>query len=217
MIWTCGVALCSTAKKQLVPLSDWKGMLRYSDHVVGEAIEMYRRDCAMGLEGIVCKRASAPYRQGRSNAWVKVKCRNREEFVVIGWTLPQGHRTGVGSLSVGYYSASGERHYVGGVGAGFNPHELSVLRAQLDRIPGTAPRRVWYAGDPLHRMIRWVRPELVVEVEYAGWSRSGRLGQPVFLGILEDKSPEEVVREIADPRAARIAVTSHSGGVSRNG
>jgi bifunctional non-homologous end joining protein LigD len=194
MIWTCGVALCSTAKKQLVPLSDWKGMLRYSDHVVGEAIEMYRRDCAMGLEGIVCKRASAPYRQGRSNAWVKVKCRNREEFVV-----------------------SGERHYVGGVGAGFNPHELSVLRAQLDRIPGTAPRRVWYAGDPLHRMIRWVRPELVVEVEYAGWSRSGRLGQPVFLGILEDKSPEEVVREIADPRAARIAVTSHSGGVSRNG
>jgi bifunctional non-homologous end joining protein LigD len=192
-------------------------MIRCSDHRVGQAIEMYRHACAAGPEGIVCKRANAPYRPGRSSAWVKVKCRNREEFVVLGWTPPQGHRSGPGSLHVGYYSPSGELHYAGGVGPGFNAHELSVLRAQLDRIPARGPQRVLYAGDPLDRTIRWVRSEFVVEVEYGGWSGSGRLRHSMFLDIREDRRAAEVVCEIADPPFARVVVKSASGGVSRDG
>ena len=78
-------------------------MLRYSDHQVGKAAEMQREACRMGLEGIICKQADAPYRAGRGRGWVKVKCRGREEFVVLGWTPPGGSRTGLGSLHVGYY------------------------------------------------------------------------------------------------------------------
>ena len=203
-------------KKLLAALSDWKGMLRYSDHLAGEAIEMYRHSCAMGLEGIVCKRANSPYRPGRSSAWLKVKCCNREEFVVIGWTPPQGHRSGLGSLHVGYYDPSGDLHYAGGVGTGFNTRELSVLRARLDRMPAMGPQRVLCAGDPLDRTIRWVQPELVAEVEYAGWSGSGRLRHSVFQGIREDKTVTEVVRQIADPRAVRTPVIPAAGGASRN-
>ena len=203
-------------KKLLAALSDWKGMLRYSDHLVGEAIEMYRRACAMGLEGIVCKRANSPYRPGRSSAWLKVKCHNREEFVVLGWTPPQGHRRGLGSLHVGYYDPSGDLHYAGGVGTGFNARELSVLRGRLGRIPRTGSHRVLYAGDPLDRTIQWVQPEVVVEVEYAGWSGSGRLRHSVFLGVREDKRATEVVRKLADPRAVRTPVKPSTGGPSRN-
>jgi bifunctional non-homologous end joining protein LigD len=203
-------------KTLLAALSDWKGMLRYSDHVIGEAVEMYNRACAMGLEGIVCKQAKSPYRSGRSSAWLKVKCRNREEFVVLGWTPPQGQRSGLGSLHVGYYDPSGDLHYAGGVGTGFNAHELSVLRARLDRIPATGSQRVLYAGDPLDRTVRWVQPDLVVEVEYAGWSGSGRLRHSVFLGIREDKIATDVVRKVADPRAVRTPVKPPAGRLSRN-
>jgi bifunctional non-homologous end joining protein LigD len=203
-------------KRLLTALSDWKGMLRYSDHLVGQAIAMYRHSCAMGLEGIVCKRANSPYRPGRSSAWLKIKCRNREEFVVLGWTPPQGHRSRLGSLHVGYYDPSGDLHYAGGVGTGFNARELSVLRGRLDRLPATGSQRVLYAGDPLDRTVRWVQPELVVEVEYAGWSGSGRLRHSVFLGIREDKRATEVVRKIADPRAVRTPVKPPTAGGGRN-
>jgi bifunctional non-homologous end joining protein LigD len=202
-------------KNLLAALSNWKGMLHYSDHLVGETINLYRQACATGLEGIVCKRPNAPYRSGRSSTWLKVKCRNREEFVVLGWTPPQGHRSGLGSLHVGYGGSNGDLHYAGGVGTGFNARELSVLRAQLDRIPATASPRVLYAGDPIDRTVRWVRPQLVVEVEYAGWSGGGRLRHSVFLGIREDKKAAEVVREIADPGAARTRVKPPGGRISR--
>jgi bifunctional non-homologous end joining protein LigD len=204
-------------KKLLAALSDWKGMLRYSDHLVGETVELYRQACATGLEGIVCKRANAPYRSGRSSSWLKVKCRNREEFVVLGWTPPQGHRNGLGALHVGYYGSNGDLHYAGGVGTGFNTRELLMLRAQLDRIPATGSQRVLYAGDPIDRTIRWVRPQMVIEVEYAGWSGSGRLRHSVFLGIREDKPATEVVREIADPRAARTPLKPPARGIDRAG
>jgi bifunctional non-homologous end joining protein LigD len=204
-------------KNLLAALSNWKGMLHYSDHLVGETINLYSPACAMGLEGIVCKQPNARYRSGRSSTWLKVKCRNREEFVVLGWTPPHGHRSGLGSLHVGYYGLNGDLHYAGGVGTGFNARELSVLRAQLDRMTATASQRVLYAGDPIDRTVRWVRPQLVVEVEYAGWSGGGRLRHSVFLGIRADKMAVEVVRETADPRAVRTSVRPSAGGIDREG
>jgi bifunctional non-homologous end joining protein LigD len=125
-------------------------------------------------------------------------------------------RRGLGPLHVGYYDASGDLHYAGGVGTGFDARELSALRGWLDRLPATGSQRVLYAGDPLDRTVRWVQPELVVEVEYAGWSGSGRLRHSVFLGIRDDKRATEVVRNIADPRAVRTPVKPPAGAPSRN-
>lgn len=190
-------------KAALATLSTWNGMLRYSDHIVGGAAKVYRRACQMKLEGIIAKRADAPYRPGRGKDWLKVKCQGREEFVVLGWTPPGGSRVGFGSLHVGYYDAKGRLYYAGGVGTGFDTRELASLRKRLDDLATDQPPELWMAGDPLDRSIHWVQPELIAEVQYVDWSGSGRVRQAVFLGLREDKPAREVVREVADPAAER--------------
>lgn len=190
-------------KRVLSGLADWRGMLRYSDHHEGDAARMRREACRMGLEGIVCKRADAPYRAGRGHDWVKVKCRGREEFVVLGWTPPGGSRKGLGSLHLGYYDPQGALHYAGGVGSGFSEDELERLSALLGSIAAERPKSLRVAGDPLPKDINWVRPELVVEVQYTSWSGSGRVRQAVYLGLREDKKATEVVRDPADPEVER--------------
>jgi bifunctional non-homologous end joining protein LigD len=190
-------------KAALKPLDAWQGRLRYSDHFAGDAAAMRRQACGAGLEGIICKRADAPYRAGRNGDWLKVKCRGREEFVVLGWTPPSGSRTGIGALHVGFYDHAGKLHYVGGVGSGFSEKELGTLRERLDALAAEKPEKVLIGGDPLDASIRWVRPELVAEVQYAAWSGSGRIRHAVFLGLREDKAPREVVRDIPDPDEPR--------------
>jgi bifunctional non-homologous end joining protein LigD len=167
----------------------------------------------MGLEGIVCKQIDAPYHAGRRRDWLKLKCAGREEFVVLGWTAPQGSRSGIGSLHLGFFDADGRLHYVGGVGTGFSDTELKAIRAQLDGLAEkTSPPGLLYAGDPPPRDIRWVRPALVVEVQFLGWSGAGKLRHAVYLGMREDKSAGEVVREIPDPEAARQTLAKPAAG-----
>ena len=193
-------------KRVLQSLVGWGGMLRYSDHQLGQAAAMHREACQRGLEGIVCKRVDAPYRAGRGHDWLKVKCQQREEFVVLGWTPPGGSRSGLGSLHLGFYDPQGRLHYVGGAGSGFSGNELTQLRERLDRLAAPAPEGLLAAGDPLDRSIHWVCPELVAEVQFAGWSGSGRLRQSVYLGLREDKAASEVVREPPDADATREPV-----------
>jgi bifunctional non-homologous end joining protein LigD len=190
-------------KRALEGLTDWTGLLRYSAHMPGRAAAMWRETCAMGLEGIVCKRADAPYRAGRGSAWVKVKCVGREELIVLGWTPPAGSRTGIGALHLGYFDPEGRLHYAGGVGTGFSVSELTALRRRLDGLQAPPPTALLVAGDPLDTAIQWVRPELVAEIRYAAWSGAGRVRHAVYLGLRADKSPKEVVRDVADPEAAR--------------
>ncbi len=178
-------------------------MLRFSEHVEGEAAALHAQACKSGLEGIVCKRAGEPYRAGRGPGWVKVKCQGREEMVVVGWTPPGGSRTGFGALHVGYYDAEGRLHYAGGVGSGFDTADLGALRARLDGMGVAAPSGMLVSGDPVDGSVAWVRPELVIEVEFTGWSGAGRLRHPVFLGVREDKAAGEVVRDVADVDAPR--------------
>jgi bifunctional non-homologous end joining protein LigD len=189
-------------KRLLCGVSDWTGQLRYSDHHEGGAEVMHREACRLGLEGIVCKQ-DMPYRAGRGGAWVKVKCSGRDEFIVLGLTPPGGSRSGFGALHVGYYDLEGHLHYAGGVGSGFDEKELGTLRSRLDRMPATSPEQLLVSGDPIDRSITWVRPEIVIEVQYTDWSGSGRLRHPVYLGIREDKAARDVIQAVADPDAER--------------
>jgi bifunctional non-homologous end joining protein LigD len=193
-------------KAALRALNDWRGMLRYSDHHVGNAIAVYREACRMKLEGIICKPAEQPYHAGRGHGWLKVKCRGRDEFVVLGWTPPRGSRRGLGSLHLGYYDHDHHLHYAGGVGTGFSDDELQVLRQKLDELASGRPRDLVVAGDPLDTSIQWVVPRLVAETQYMSWSGAGRVRQAVYLGLRDDKAAIDVVRDIADPKARRQTV-----------
>jgi bifunctional non-homologous end joining protein LigD len=173
----------------------------------------------MGLEGIICKRVDSPYRAGRGHDWLKVKCQGREEFVVLGWTEPAGSRSGLGSLHLGYYDQEGRLHYVGGCGSGFSDETLEVLRERLDRLAGPPPKGLMLAGEDPDRGIHWVRPELVVETSFIGWSGFGRVRHCVFLGLREDKMARDVVRDPADPEAERRTIDpkAHRASVTRKG
>ena len=190
-------------KAALAKLSDWRGPIRYSDHVVGDAARFLGQACEKRLEGVICKRADAPYRPGRGRTWLKLKCQGREEFVVLGWTYPAGSRTGLGSLHLGFFDESGRPHYVGGVGTGFSETELASLRGRLEGLAADPPAHLLYAGDPPERGINWVKPELVAEVQFAGWSGFGRLRHATYLGVRADKAAAEVVRPVPDPDAPR--------------
>ncbi len=194
-------------KRVLSGLDGWRGMLRYSDHQAGDTVRMRQAACRMNLEGIICKQVDAPYRAGRGHGWVKVKCRGREEFIVLGWTPPRGSRTGLGSLHLGYYDRDNRLHYAGGVGTGFSDDELAALAEKLAPLAADPPRDMVLAGDPLDRSIHWVRPELVAEIQFTAWSGAGRVRQAVYLGLRQDKSAAEVVRDVADPDADHKPVT----------
>jgi bifunctional non-homologous end joining protein LigD len=202
-------------KEALAKLDDWPDVLRYSDHVRGDIEAVRQQACAMGLEGIICKQEAAPYRPGRGRSWLKVKCTGREEFVVIGFTPPAGSRIGIGSLHLGYYDAERNLHYVGGVGTGFADPELARLRERLDALAADPPGHLLYAGEKPDTAITWVRPELIAEVRFAGWSGSGRIRHATYLGLREDKSAAEVVQPVHDPEAKRVTLKARRSAIVR--
>jgi bifunctional non-homologous end joining protein LigD len=175
--------------------------LHFSDHVIGQGPAFYERACAMHVEGIVSKRMDAPYTPGNRGLWRKVKCLNRAEFVVVGWTEPEGRRPYLGALLLGYYNPDGKLIYAGRVGTGMDNAELQRLWRRLqplatDKMPlDVPPPRATRFGSPMVlSRVHWVRPELVVEVKYLTWTDDGLLRQVVFEGIREDKPAREVVR-----------------------
>ena len=209
--WDLRASRLAARKQALSTLSDWRGALRYSDHFIGNVDAMRRQACGMGLEGIICKQADAPYRSGRGRTWLKVKCQGREEFIVLGFTPPAGSRTGLGALHMGYRDPEGALQYVGGVGTGFTVKELTALRRRLDKLVAEPPPGLVYAGEKPESGITWVRPELVAEVQFIGWSGSGRIRHATYLGQREDKSPNEVVRPIADANEKRVPFARPAG------
>jgi bifunctional non-homologous end joining protein LigD len=175
--------------------------LRYSEHVVGNGPEVLRNACALRVEGIVSKRISAPYAPGDRGIWMKSKCLNRQEFVVVGWTDPEGSRRGVGALLLGYHDEAGRLTYAGRVGTGMSQRELSHIAGLLtplaiDGMPlATPPPRESRFGSPLNLLkVHWVKPELVVEVTFLTWTTDGLLRQVVYRGLREDKRAKDVRR-----------------------
>ena len=169
--------------------------IRFSEHQVGQGPEFHRHACKLGLEGIVSKRLDAPYTPGDRGLWLKTKCLNREEFVVIGWTDPEGSRPFIGALLLGYYDPAGRLIYAGRVGTGIRASQLEdLLRRlrplQIDTMPlDVAPSRSTRFGSPLVlSRVHWVRPELVVEVKYLTWTEDGLLRQVVYRGVREEQT-----------------------------
>lgn len=170
------------------------GTIRYSDHLEHHGAAFHERACQMGLEGIICKRANSLYRPKRNRDWLKVKCVNHEEFLVGGYTQPGGSRSGFGSLLIGAYDATGQSStglsYAGHVGTGFSNHQLEQLSATLQQLE--ISHSPFHDRVPDSRTAHWVRPELVIEVEFTERTRDGRLRHPTFRGLREDRIPEEI-------------------------
>ncbi|HEX3553734.1 MAG TPA: DNA ligase D [Thermoanaerobaculia bacterium] len=175
-------------------LSGRVGAVRFGDHILGGGEGFYRQACDFALEGIVCKRADLPYRAGRSKDWLKVKCLKRQEFVIVGFTDPEGSRVGLGALLLAVYEGR-ELVFAGKVGTGFTDRILLDLRRRLDKIVVDKPAFKNAPRGAEARRSHWVKPQLVGEVAFTEWTREGILRHPTFQGLREDKKPAEVVRE----------------------
>ena len=169
-------------KRRLAGLLTGTGdALQYSDHQQGRGPEFFKLACERGdLEGIVSKRADAPYVLGDRGLWQKTKCLNTDEFVVVGWSEPEGSRPYLGSLLLGYYDDAGRLPYAGRAGSGIADAELERLHRRLKpfgvrKMPlAEPPPRTSHFGSPLElSRVHWVRPELVVAVKYLAWTDQG--------------------------------------------
>jgi bifunctional non-homologous end joining protein LigD len=180
--------------------------IRLSDELRGSKDELVRVAKEFGLEGLVAKRKTSVYESGRrSGAWVKFKITKAQEFVIGGYTLPEGARSHFGSLLVGYHSPEGLR-FAGRVGTGFSDKLLSSLYAKFQKLRqsecpfGNLPEKSkgrWGLGITPAMMQRchWLRPVLVAQVKFTEWTHDDQLRQPVFLGLRTDKEAKDVVRE----------------------
>lgn len=195
-----------------LPLRERKGLLRqafsghdplrYAEHRDRDGEELFEQACRQGWEGLIAKRADARYRAGRTRDWLKFKCENNQEFVVCGYTDPQGSRSHFGALLLGYYDKDGKVLYAGKVGTGFSEATLASLGGSLRAIeradapfdPGRLPRS---GNGALPRSgVHWVEPRLVAQVAFTEWTSAGQLRHPRYLGLRRDKDPATVVREI---------------------
>ena len=199
-----------TARKELLArICEGVGdPIRYSGEISGDADALLGEVGRLGLEGLIGKLRTSTYEPGqRSGAWIKLKCVNEQEFVIGGFTPPQGARQHFGAVLVGYYE--GKRFlFAGKVGTGFDTKSLASLHKKLksekrDDCPfADLPSKQggqWVQGitPSMMRKIDWVNPVFVCQVKFAEWTRDGKLRQPVFLGLREDKKPTEVRRERA--------------------
>ncbi len=189
------------------------------DHVLEQGEAFFEAASELGLEGILAKKLASAYHGGRSADWVKVKCQRRQEFVIGGYTEPQGSRARFGALHVGLYD--GRRLiYVTKVGTGFDAEGLERMWKALEPLArSTSP----FTGGPSGRGHHWVEPRLVCEVRYTEWTRDGGLRHPTFLGLREDKKPGDCRREEpvslaakAEPeRRSRASASAETAGGAR--
>jgi bifunctional non-homologous end joining protein LigD len=179
-------------KRLLRSAINFDGPLRNTAHRVQDGLSAYQAACKRGDEGVIAKRADSPYEGGRSKDWLKFKCVRDQEFVVGGYTIPQGSRIELGALLLGYYDGR-DFVYAGKVGTGFDDAALRSLHERLAPIEVDTP--AFTRGLGRVSGARWVRPELVAQIGFTEWTREGKLRHPRYQGLRIDKSPEEVVRE----------------------
>jgi bifunctional non-homologous end joining protein LigD len=180
--------------------------LRFSETVDGPPEQLLQAACGLQLEGLIGKRADAAYAEGRTQSWIKLKCQQRQEFVIVGFTEPKGSRNGLGALLLAVHDDQGRLQYAGRVGTGFDTRTLDELRQRLDAVETRASA---VADDPRARpvgseVVHWVKPMLVCEVAFTEWTGEGSVRHATFQGLRNDKPASQIVKEKpVPPPAAR--------------
>jgi DNA ligase D-like protein (predicted ligase) len=171
---------------------DFEGALQFTEHRETEGERYYGEACRSGWEGLIAKNAESVYVSRRTRDWLKFKCIKEEEFVIGGYTEPRGSRIGFGALLVGYYRG-GKLVFAGKVGTGFDQSTLHRLADKLARLE--TPISPFAASTLPRSRAHWVKPKLVAQIAFTEWTREDKLRHPRFLGLRDDKMPQEVVRE----------------------
>jgi ATP-dependent DNA ligase len=208
-----GAAVAARYEPTALPLTERKRRLAallgspppgidFSPHEAGDGEACRRAACSYGLEGVVSKRLDRSYLPDDRKAWIKTKCLNRGEFVVAGWSDPEGSRPYLGSLLLAYHDDNERLLYAGRVGTGMSQKALAALHARLaplavktSPLAVPPPRETRFGGRLALSRVHWVRPVLVAEITYLTWADDGLLRHTVFVGLRDDKPPREVRRE----------------------
>ena len=181
--------------------------VRFSEEFNADTRTLLASACQLGLEGLIAKQRDAPYVSRRAPSWIKLKCQQRQEFVIGGFTDPRGGRTGFGALLLGVHDAHGALQHAGNVGTGFNEKLLRDIKTKLDAIAQDKSPFAAGSGSGLQGSPHWVKPVLVAEVAFGEWTNAGRIRHSVFHGLRTDKSPSLIVKEQA------IKITAPARGV----
>ena len=168
--------------------------IKFSEDFKAKGSDVLHDACRLGLEGVIGKRRDSAYVSRRSANWIKLKCTQRQEFVVVGYTEPQGTRTGIGALLLGTHDQAGKLRYAGRVGTGFDANTLTGLKKQLSRL---AVDKTPLFEKPRDAQGNWVKPKLVAEVSFAEWTNDGKVRHAVFHGLRTDKPATVITRESA--------------------
>jgi DNA ligase D-like protein (predicted ligase) len=194
-------------KALLDPLVAGKPGIQFNGHEAGDGELILKHAAKLGFEGVVSKTIDAPYAPGNRGLWRKAKALNRQEFVIVGWSDPEGSRPHLGALLLGYYTDDGKLIYAGRVGTGMPVKVLSDLRRRLDPLASkrsplsVPPPRSTRFGSPLVlSRVHWVEPKLVAEITYLTWTADGLLRHTVYVGLRKDKLATDVRREAARAR-----------------
>jgi DNA ligase D-like protein (predicted ligase) len=204
MVGTSRTFSSSSAKRFLEPLLANKPGLQFTGHEIGDRELILKHAGKLGFEGVVSKTIDAPYAPGNRALWRKAKWLNRQEFIIVGWSDPEGSRPHLGALLLGYFTDDGKLIYAGRVGTGMPVKVLADLRRRLDPIArktsplSVPPSRKTRFGSPLVlSRVHWVEPILVAEITYLTWTADNLLRHTVYVGLREDKAAEDVRRETA--------------------
>lgn len=182
--------------KKIISKADFS-LIRFSDYIIGNGEKLFKNACQLGLEGLVSKKINSPYLQKRNKNWLKIKCIQRQEFVIGGYTQPKGSRKYFGSLLLGYFKGK-KLHYCGHVGTGFSEKTLASIAKLLKKYQTDKMPFVSIPPDIRNKSTYWVEPNLIAEVTYLEKTQDGILRHPTFKGLRMDKPAPEVTLETPD-------------------